>query len=87
MTTITLKTLEEQVAEIVAQVAAGDTVVITDAGRPIVTMTPTQKSRLQELREAGMTIPATGRLRDLPRPQPGPSLSDEVARMRSDERF
>jgi antitoxin (DNA-binding transcriptional repressor) of toxin-antitoxin stability system len=87
MTTITLKTLEEQVAEIVAQVAAGDTIVITDGGRPIVTMAPARKSRVQELIAEGRAHPPSARLEDLPPPKPGPPLTELLLRMREEERY
>ncbi len=87
MTTITLKTLEEQASEIVAQVAAGETVVITDGGRPIVTMSPAQKSRVQELIDEGREHPATARLEDVPPPKPGPPLTELLLRMRDEERI
>lgn len=60
---------------------------ITDRGRPVARMTPIAGSPLQALIDAGHARPATRTLRDLPPPAPGPSLSDELERMRADERY
>jgi len=87
MTTISIKTLKANAAEVVAQVAAGETVVITDDGRPVVQMTPVKKSRLQELIDSGRATPATGSLEDLPQPDPGPPLTELLLQMREEERY
>jgi prevent-host-death family protein len=45
----------------VERVRAGERVVVTDRGRPVINLTPhvSKRSRLQEMRDLGMVIPAT----------------------------
>lgn len=87
MTTITIKTLEEKAAEVVAQVAAGETVFITDDGRPVVQMTPVPKSRLQHLVEIGEAWPPSIEFEDVPPPSPGSPLTEKLLQMREEERY
>jgi len=52
-------------------VARGETIEITDHGRPVALLTPLpEESRLDRLRAAGEIEPATGILEDLPEPLP-----------------
>ena len=44
-------------------------------------------AQLAGLIAAGLARPARTRLRDLPRPKPGPSLSARLQAMRADERY
>jgi antitoxin (DNA-binding transcriptional repressor) of toxin-antitoxin stability system len=70
-------------------VARGETIEITDRGRPVALLTPLPEgSRLDQLRAAGEIDPATAALEDLPEPlELGVEPPSEVlARLRRDER-
>jgi prevent-host-death family protein len=89
MAEVGIRALKQNASEVVARAAKGEVIVITDRGRPVAQMTPLPKSRLQELRDAGMVIPATAKLSDLPPPIKieGLSLSEELIKMREEERY
>lgn len=82
-----MRALKQNASAVVAQAAAGQTVTITDRGRPVAQLIPLYSSRLRQLVESGRARPARGRLRDLPSPSPGPSVSAALSAARDDERF
>lgn len=86
-----IRELKQNASAVVAAVVAGDIMTITDRGRPVARMVPIRRSRLEELAEAGLTREPTGSVLDLLRPQhPADGsrpLSDELRRMRDDERY
>jgi antitoxin (DNA-binding transcriptional repressor) of toxin-antitoxin stability system len=72
-------------------VSRGETVEITDRGRPVALLTPTPKgSPLERLRAAGDVDGATGEIDDLPKPldlaEGAEAPSQTLARLRSGER-
>ncbi len=85
-----IRALKQNASKVVARVAAGEIVTITDRGRPVALLTPIPVGRLDALVAAGRARPAKGRLGDLPVP-PGPegrkSLSQTLTEMRDDERY
>lgn len=87
MSEVGIRALKQNASAVVAEVVAGETVTITDRGRPVAQMTPLPKSRLQGLLDQGLARPAAINLGDLGPPPDGPSLSDALAAMRSDERY
>jgi len=87
MSQIGIRALKQNASAVVAEAAAGATVTITDRGRPVAQLTPLPTSRLAGLIAAGLARPARTRLRDLPRPAPGPPLSATLEGMRADERY
>ncbi|CAN5355100.1 type II toxin-antitoxin system Phd/YefM family antitoxin [soil metagenome] len=90
MTEEGIRALKQNASKVVARVAAGEIVKITDRGRPVALLTPIPVGRLDALVAAGRARPAKGRLGDLPAP-PGPegrhSLSQTLTEMRDDERY
>jgi antitoxin (DNA-binding transcriptional repressor) of toxin-antitoxin stability system len=78
--------LKQNASAVVAQAQAGETVTITDRGRPVAQMTPIPASRLVGLQQAGRARPPRRSLRELPPPEPGPALSSELSAMRAAER-
>jgi len=51
------------------RVARGETIEITDRGRPVALLTPLAKgSRIEQLRASGEIVPTTDELDDLPGP-------------------
>jgi prevent-host-death family protein len=89
MAEVGLRALKQNASRVVARAAAGEVIVITDRGRPVAQITPLPKSRLQQLIDAGLTTPAQGDWSDLGPPVrvPGVSLTEEILKMREEERF
>lgn len=92
MASVGVRELRQRASELLRRVEAGETIEITDRGRPVAALTPLPKMGvLERLRASGDLIPATGRLEDLPPPmklKPGQELPSEVLiRRRRDERY
>jgi len=91
MPEVGIRALKQNASAVVAAAAAGESVTITDRGRPVAQMVPLASSRIEALIAAERARPARRRLRDLPPParrRPGrSSLSEELERMRRDERY
>ena len=87
MSEVGIRALKQNASAVVAEAAAGETVTITDRGRPVARMSAIPKSRLRGLIEEGRARPARGRLIDLPAPEPGPDLTSALLEMRDDERY
>lgn len=87
MAEVGIRALKQNASAVVAQAAAGETVTITDRGRPVARLTAIPASPLAELLDTGRARPPRRRLADLPAPQPGPDLSAELAAMRDAERY
>ena len=84
-----VRALQQHASEVVRRVAAGETLEITDRGRPVAQLVPLRASTLQHLFAAGLARHAKHRLVDLPEPLPavpGLSLSDLLAEQRELER-
>lgn len=72
-------------------VAAGETVEVTDRGRPVAVLAPIpHRGALDHLRVTGDLVPASAGLEDLPAPlaisPSGPTPSEILAQLRRDER-
>jgi prevent-host-death family protein len=87
MTRVGIRALKQNASAVVAQATTGQTVTITDRGRPVAQLTAIPGSPLQRLLDAGRARPPRRALADLPDPAPGPSLSEELAAMRDAERY
>lgn len=81
-----IRALKQNASAVVAEAAAGETVTITDRGRPVAQLIPLPASPLQQLLASGEARPPERDIRDLPAPPPGPDLSAELAAMRDAER-
>jgi prevent-host-death family protein len=82
-----VRALKQNASAVVAQAAAGETVRITDRGRPVALLTPIPTSPLAALVAAGLCRPARRSIVALSPPQPGPSLSAALAEQRDAERY
>lgn len=78
MARVGIRELKQNASAVVARAAAGETVTITDRGRPVAQLTPLPTSRLDELIAAGLVIPATRDPRDLPEPVVVPGLDPDA---------
>jgi prevent-host-death family protein len=91
MTRIGIRELRQKASQYLRRVEAGETIEVTDRGRPVALLTPIpQTSRLEQLRAAGDVEPVEGDLEDLGpplEPLPGRELPSSVlSRLRADER-
>ena len=91
MTRVGVRELRQRASELLRLVEQGETVEITDRGRPVALLSPIPTgSTLDRLRAAGEVEPASVDLSDLPPPlelgPDTPSPSEVLARLRRDER-
>ncbi len=87
MTEVGIRALKQNASAVVAEAVAGETITITDRGRPVVQMTAIPASRLQQLLDSGHARPPRRAIEELPAPEPGASLSAELTAMRNAERY
>jgi prevent-host-death family protein len=89
MTEIGIRALKQNASAVVAAVASGEPITITDRGRPVVQMVPLSSSRLEALIAADRARPARRSLSKLPAPgrrkRGRRALSEELAEMRNAE--
>lgn len=91
MARVGVRELRQRASDLLRRVAAGETIEITDRGRPIAMLTPLPDgSPLDQLRAAGEVESATAAFDDLPTPlspkQGVEPPSTTLARLRRDER-
>lgn len=90
MASVGVRELRQQASELLRRVERGETIEVTDRGRPVALLTPLPAGGpLQGLRAAGEVESATGDLEDLPPalPRRGDEPPSAVlARLRRDER-
>ena len=90
MTRVGVRELRQRASELLRLVAGGETIEITDRGRPVALLSPLPGgSPLERLRASGEVDPATADLDDLPAPLPSRAPeppSAVLARLRRDDR-
>jgi prevent-host-death family protein len=90
MAEVGIRALKQNASAVVARVASGDPVTVTDRGRPVALLVPVTSSRVDALVLADLARPARRRLGELPEPAPArrgrAALSHELARIRDAER-
>ncbi len=91
MASIGVRELRQRASELLRRVEQGETIEVTDRGRPVALLSPPPEgSPLDRLRASGAIDPATGDLDDLPEPlvlAPGIEYPSEVLnRLRRNER-
>ncbi|MDQ3714673.1 MAG: type II toxin-antitoxin system prevent-host-death family antitoxin [Actinomycetota bacterium] len=91
MTTVGIRELRQRASELLRLVEAGETIDVTDRGRPVAVLGPIpNRSSLDQLRATGDISPATRQFDDLPDPlvlpAGQPTASQVLARLRSNER-
>jgi prevent-host-death family protein len=90
MTRVGIRELRQRASELLRLVERGETIEITDRGRPVALLGPLPDgSPLEQLRKAGEIEPATGDIDDLPPPLSSDGLelpSRVLARLREGER-
>jgi prevent-host-death family protein len=91
MTSVGVRELRQRASELLRLVGEGETIEITDRGRPVALLGPLpQGSPLDRLRAAGDVDPATADIADLPEPlvlaYGSEAPSETLARLRRDGR-
>ena len=90
MKRIGIRELRQRASDYIRLAERGESIEITDRGRPVALLSPLpQGSALERMRASGDIEPAVGDLDDLPSPLPSraaESPSSRLARLRDDER-
>jgi prevent-host-death family protein len=91
MTSVGVRELRQRASELLRRVERGETIAVTDRGRPIALLSPPPEgSPLDRLRASGEIEPARGDLDDLPEPlvlaRGIESPTHALGRLRRDER-
>jgi len=90
MASVGIRELRQRASELVRRVEGGESIEITDRGRPVAVLTPLPDDPLEQLRATGDLQGADGNLAELPEPLPlaaGAEMPSAVlARLRRDER-
>lgn len=83
-----IRALQQTASKVVARVEAGETLTVTDRGRPVARLVPIADSALEHLLATGAARPARLAWADVPEPlaSDGPSLGDLLWAARADER-
>lgn len=87
MAEIGIRALKQNASAVVARAAAGESLVITDRGRPVAQLVPLAESVLDRLVAEGVAAVPVRRLSDLPLPADDPGLGADLQWMRDDERY
>lgn len=91
MTSVGVRELRQRASELLRLVEAGETIQVTDRGRPVAVLAPLpDRGRLEQLRATGDVTVAASSLDDLAdplvTPRNLPTASQLLARLRRDER-
>ena len=92
MERIGVRELRQHASRYLARVRAGETIEVTDRGRPVARLVPVGEETWQDLIDAGVVIPPAHPGRDITEIEPlpagdGPTLSEILRRMRDDDRW
>jgi prevent-host-death family protein len=91
MTTVGVRELRQRASELLRRVEAGETIEITDRGRPVAVLAPLpDRSPIERLHAVGDLVASQHDLDDLPDPLPLAAGQDPpssvLSRLRRDER-
>ena len=88
MEQIGVRELRQHASRYLARVATGETIEVTDRGRPVALLVPTREDRWQELVASGQVLAATGEgdVIDEAPSDYGIDASARLAAMRAEER-
>lgn len=90
MASVGVRALRQRASELLRRVQSGESIEITDRGRPVAVLAPLPEDPLERLRASGDLEGGEGDLADLPDPLPLPRGSEPpssvLSRLRRDER-
>ncbi len=83
-----MRELRQHASRYLARVASGETIEVTDRGRPVAMLVPTHQDHWQDLIAAGQIIAADGEghILDDPAGDYGISASQQLSALRAEER-
>lgn len=87
MAEVGIRALKQNASAVVARAASGELITVTDRGRRVAQLSAIARTPLQRMTDAGQARPARRDFQELTAPDAGPQLSDELQRMRADERY
>ena len=87
MAEVGIRALKQNASAVVARAASGELVTVTDRGRRVAQLSALARSPLQRLTDAGQARPPRRAIQHLTAPEAGPQISDELQRMRAEERY
>lgn len=90
MASVGIRELRQHASELLRRVGEGESIEITDRGRPVAVLAPVPKDEVARLRASGDLAEGDGDLADVPEPLKLPAGSEApssvLARLRRDER-
>ena len=90
MTSVGVRELRQQASAVLRRVAAGESIIVTDRGRPVARLTPFGNEGVEALRQTGRVRESLRPMRDAPPPVDPPAgrptASDALAASRARER-
>lgn len=90
MASVGIRELRQRASELLRRVEEGESIEITDRGRPVAVLAPLPQEPIARLRASGDLSESDGNLTDLPAPLALPAGSETpssvLARLRRDER-
>ena len=86
MSSVGIRELKQNASAVVARAAAGETITITDRGRPVAQLGPRTTHGLQALREQGLVREPRRPAADLPLPEPLPSGARPLSELLAEDR-
>ncbi|MCL2804169.1 MAG: type II toxin-antitoxin system prevent-host-death family antitoxin [Micrococcales bacterium] len=91
MSSVGIRELRQNPSKAIQRVKDGETIVITEHGRPVAQLAPPPSSRMDRLRVAGRIVPAKRPGAPLPPlkslPPAMPSLSEAIEESRQEARY
>lgn len=82
-----IRALKQNASAVVARVAAGESITVTDRGLPVARLTPLAQSPVESLVAAGLARPAMHPLSELAPPVEVADASTVLRQMRDEERY
>ncbi len=90
MERVGVRELRQQASSLLRRVAGGESIMVTDRGRPVARLSPVSGSGVAQLREAGLVRLPLRPMRDAPPPVAPPAgrptAAEALADARADER-
>lgn len=88
MSTVGIRALKQNPSQVIAEVALGQVVIVTDRGRAVAQIGPIPRSTRESLLASGRIRPRRGSLAELPAPVAGRApIGPVLQSMRDDERY
>ena len=87
MNTVGIRELRQQASAVIARVVEGESVVISDRGRPVARLVPLSPTRYETLRDQGRLRVPKSRIAALPQAKKVGHLTSALGDLRAEERY